>query len=251
MEAIVIIDFGSQYNQLIARRVRENKVFCEIVPPHVSIESLKAKNLKGIILSGGPASIYQKNAPKLNPDFLKLGVPVLGICYGMQALSQHLGGHVRRARFREYGRAELLVSPKGGALFRGLPKRFVSWMSHGDYVARAPQGFVRTAKTKSTVMAAFENPQRKIYGVQFHPEVAHTQFGARMIENFLFGVCGCRKTWTMENFIHDEVVRIRKQVGRNRVILGLSGGVDSSVAAALVSKAVGNQLTAVFVNNGL
>ncbi len=250
MESILIIDFGSQYNQLIARRVRECKVFCEIVPPDVSIASLRSKNIKGLILSGGPASIYAKNAPKLSPAFLELGVPVLGICYGMQALSHQLGGVVRRARFREYGRAELLVSPQGGALFKGVPKRFNCWMSHGDYVARAPQGFTRTAKTRSTVMAAFENPRRKIYGVQFHPEVAHTQFGTRILENFIFSVCGLKKSWTMKNFIHEQIRKIRRDVGNGRVILGLSGGVDSSVAAALLSRAIGRQLTAVFVNNG-
>ncbi|OIO39155.1 MAG: glutamine-hydrolyzing GMP synthase [Candidatus Omnitrophica bacterium CG1_02_46_14] len=251
METLLIIDFGSQYNQLIARRVREAKVFCEIVPPTVSLESLHKKEVRGIILSGGPASVYQKNAPKLNPELLKLGVPVLGICYGMQALSQHLGGHVRRAKQREYGRAELFLCRKSGALFQNVPKRSISWMSHGDYVSRMPQGFVRTASTKNTHAAAFENSKQKIYGVQFHPEVMHSQYGVRVIQNFLFPICHFKKMWTMENFIHEAVKKIRHEVGRSKVILGLSGGVDSSVAAGLLSKAIGKQLVCIFVNNGL
>ena len=251
METLLIIDFGSQYNQLIARRVRESKVFCEIVPPSVTIGSLRKKNIKGIILSGGPARIYQKNSPKLDPELLKLGVPVLGICYGMQALSHLLGGYVKRAKHREYGRAELFLSRHSGALFRNVPRRSTSWMSHGDYISKMPQGFFRTASTKNTHAAAFEDPDRKIYGVQFHPEVMHTQYGARVIRNFLFSICHFRKMWTMENFIHETVKKIRMEVGPRKVILGLSGGVDSSVAAALLSKALGDRLTCIFVNNGL
>ncbi len=251
METLLIIDFGSQYNQLIARRVRESKVYCEIVPPTVSVESILNKNVRGIILSGGPNSIYQKNAPQLNPDLLKLKVPVLGICYGMQAISHLLGGVVRRARDREYGRADLYRAGKGGALFAGVPHRSISWMSHGDYVARPPKGFIKTAYTQNTHLAAFESPERKIYGVQFHPEVQHSEYGAQVIQNFLFNICRFKKHWTMENFIGETVLKIRAQVGRDRVILGLSGGVDSSVAAALLSKAIGRQLTCIFVNNGL
>lgn len=251
METLLIIDFGSQYNQLIARRVRESKVFCEIVPPTISIDKILSKNVKGIILSGGPASIYQKNSPKLNPEFLQLRVPVLGICYGMQALSHHLGGEVRKARHREYGRADVCTVAGGGALFRGTPKKWTSWMSHGDYVSRVPKGFERTAYTKNTHMAAFENKQKKIYGVQFHPEVMHSQFGMNVIQNFLFGVCQFKKTWTIDNFIRETVLKIRDQVKNDRVILGLSGGVDSSVAAALLSRAIGKKLTCIFVNNGL
>ena len=251
METLLIIDFGSQYNQLIARRVRESKVYCEIVPPTVSIESLRQRNIRGIILSGGPASVYQKNSPKLNPEILKLDVPILGICYGMQALTQLLGGHVRRAKQREYGRAELFLAAHPSPLFKGVPRRSISWMSHGDTVLRMPQGFFRTASTKNTHAAAFENPEMKIYGVQFHPEVMHSQYGRRVIQNFLFPICRFRKMWTMENFIHEAVKKIRQDVGDQRVILGLSGGVDSSVAAALLSKAIGKRLVCIFVNNGL
>ena len=251
METLLIIDFGSQYNQLIARRVRESKVFCEIVPPDISVEKILSKNIKGIILSGGPASIYQKDSPKLNPKLLDLNVPVLGICYGMQAVSHLLGGNVRRARDREYGHADLYLHGKGGDLFKGVDKRSVCWMSHGDYVAKLPKGFIKTAYTKNTHTAACEDPARKIYGVQFHPEVVHSQFGVQIIRNFLFGVCRFKKTWTMENFIHETTLKVRDQVKHDRVILGLSGGVDSSVAAALLSRAIGKRLTCIFVNNGL
>ena len=251
METLLIIDFGSQYNQLIARRVREAKVYCEIVPPTISLEEIKKKNVRGIILSGGPASVYQKNSPKINPQFLELNVPVLGICYGMQALSHLLGGHVRRAAHREYGHAELCLHQRSGKLFQGVPKKSVSWMSHGDYVARFPKGFFKTAYTKSTHTAAFENEERRIYGVQFHPEVEHSQYGRKIIGNFLFKICRFRKSWTMKNFINETTAKTRHKVGNDRVILGLSGGVDSSVAAALLSKAIGNKLVCIFVNNGL
>ena len=251
METLLIIDFGSQYNQLIARRVRESKVFCEIVPPTVSIEAIRSKNVRGIILSGGPASIYQKNSPKLNPALLELGVPILGICYGMQALSHLLGGHVRRAKAREYGRAELYLARNAGVLFKGVPHRSICWMSHGDYVARMPEGFARTGWTKNTHAGAFESPGRKIYGVQFHPEVVHTEHGLRVIQNFLFRVCRFHKSWTMKNFIRETLERVRREVGNKKVILGLSGGVDSSVAAALLSRAIGRRLVCIFVDNGL
>lgn len=251
MEELLIIDFGSQYNQLIARRVRENKVFCEIVPPTVSKEEILKKDVRGIILSGGPASVYQKNAPALNPQLLELGVPVLGICYGMQAMAHALKGRVGSAKRREYGHAELLLTKKRGNLFKGFPTKSACWMSHGDYVARLPKGFRVTAYTSSTNVAAFENLLRGYYGVQFHPEVVHTQCGARLIENFLFSICHFKKTWTMKNFIHETVKKIRRQVGHSKVILGLSGGVDSSVTAALLSKAIGKRLTCLFVNNGL
>ncbi|MBI3316370.1 MAG: glutamine-hydrolyzing GMP synthase [Candidatus Omnitrophica bacterium] len=251
METLLIIDFGSQYNQLIARRVREAKVFCEIVPPSISVEEMRSKNIRGIILSGGPASVYQKNSPKLNPEFLKLGVPILGICYGMQALTHLLGGQVRRARQREYGRAELFLCRRPGGLFRGIPRRSISWMSHGDYVARFPKGFFKTAYTKNTHTAAYENTQDKIYGVQFHPEVAHTEYGARILRNFLFPICGFSRSWTMRNFIRETVRKTSRRVGNGHVVLGLSGGVDSSVAAALLSRALGRRLSCIFVNNGL
>lgn len=251
METLLIIDFGSQYNQLIARRVREAKVFCEIVPPTISIREVRVKNPKGIILSGGPASVYQKNSPKLNPELLTLGVPILGICYGMQALAHTLGGSVHRARFREYGRAELSFNSRPGALFSNVPRKSVIWMSHGDYVSRLPKGFMKTAFTGNTHVAAFENPINKIYGVQFHPEVAHTEHGVRILNNFLFNACRFKKSWTTENFIQETVKKVKNRVGGKRVILGLSGGVDSSVAGALLSKAIGRQLVCIFVNNGL
>ncbi len=251
MQTLLIIDFGSQYNQLIARRVREFKVFCEIVPPSVSIDVIRSKDVRGIILSGGPASVYEKNSPQLNPELLKLGVPVLGICYGMQALSHHLGGQVRRARHREYGHADLYLCKNPGALFKGVPQKSISWMSHGDYVARFPFGFAKTAYTKNTHSAAFENTKRKIFGVQFHPEVMHSQYGKKILHNFLFSICRFKKSWTMDNFINEQIRCLRRKVGGARVILGLSGGVDSSVAAALLSKAIGKQLVCIFVNNGL
>ncbi|MBI4352325.1 MAG: glutamine-hydrolyzing GMP synthase [Candidatus Omnitrophica bacterium] len=251
MERLLIIDFGSQYNQLIARRVREARVFCEIAPPTVSIREIRSKEVRGIVLSGGPASVYQKGAPRLNPDWLKLGVPVLGICYGMQVLAHHLGGRVRRTATREYGRSELFLSSRPGGFFQGVPAKSVCWMSHGDEVARPPEGFVKTAFTSSAPFAAFENPQSKIYGVQFHPEVVHTEYGVRMIRNFLFSVCGFRKSWTMENFIHETVRKMRGETGKGNVVLGLSGGVDSSVTAALLSKALGRRLHGIFVDNGL
>ncbi len=251
METLLIIDFGSQYNQLIARRVRESKVFCEIVPPDITVEKIRSKNVKGIILSGGPASIYQKGSPKLNPAFLKLGVPVLGICYGMQAISHLLGGDVRRAAEREYGRAEFKLAGAPGLLLQGVPKSSICWMSHGDYVSHPPKGYRRTGFTDNTHMSSFENPRTRVYGVQFHPEVQHSQFGRHIIDNFLFKICRFEKSWTMENFIRETVSRVRSQVGRDKVILGLSGGVDSSVTAALLSRALGKQLHCIFVNNGL
>ncbi len=250
METLLIIDYGSQYNQLIARRVRESKGFCEIVPPTITAAEIKKKNVKGLILSGGPASVYQKGAPKLDPDYLKLGVPIFGICYGMQALTQLLGGKVKRAAEKEFGRAELSLLSTNG-IFKGVSNKSISWMSHGDSVSTLPKGFKRTAFTKNTHVAAFEDHRNKIYGVQFHPEVHHSEQGKKVIDNFLFGICGYKREWTMKNFIDEKVFAIREQVGKDRVILGLSGGVDSSVAAALLSKAIGKQLTAIFVNNGL
>lgn len=251
METLLIIDFGSQYNQLIARRVREAKVFCEIVPPDFPVTEILQKNVKGIILSGGPASIYAPNSPKINPELFTLGLPILGICYGMQAMTHQLGGRVKKARYREYGRAELHTAKHAGRLFQSTPRRWTCWMSHGDLVTRMPEGFVRTGSTKSTQIAAFENVKRKLYGVQFHPEVMHSERGAAVIQNFLFGICGYTRSWTMKNFIKETTGKLRQKVGRSRVILGLSGGVDSSVAAALLSKAIGKQLVCIFVNNGL
>jgi GMP synthase (glutamine-hydrolysing) len=249
-ETILIIDYGSQYNLLIARRIREFGVYCEILPPNFKESDIADKPIKGIILSGGPASIYEKNAPALNSLVLKQGVPVLGICYGMQALCHSLGGRVKRSNHREYGRAPLSVT-RESKFFKGVPRVTQTWMSHGDSVVKLPAGFYGTARTSNTPFAACENPKQKIYGVQFHPEVAHTDRGAAMLKNFVFGVCGAKGAWTIRSFVEDGVRMARATVGKDHVICGLSGGVDSSVVAALLSKAVGKQLTCIFVDNGL
>ncbi len=247
---ILIIDFGSQYNQLIARRVREAHVYCEIHPPGISIDQIKVLAPEGIILSGGPASIYEKNSPRVDQGIFELGIPVLGICYGMQCMVDALGGQVNRAEKREYGFAELHSKDATG-IFHGVPKETKCWMSHGDAVGRLPRGFRVTASTPTTRVAATENPAKKVYGLQFHPEVAHTPMGKRMLKNFLFRVCNCKKTWTMKSFIKDSVSDIRSLVKDKKVILGLSGGVDSSVTALLLHQAIGKQLTCIFVDNGL
>ena len=247
---ILIIDFGSQYNQLIARRVREHHVYCRIEPPDLPIEAIRALEPEGIILSGGPASIYEPKAPKADPAVLSLGIPVLGICYGLQFMVHALGGEVVRAKKREYGLAELSVRRPEG-LFAGMAARTRCWMSHGDTIGRLPEGFRITAATPSTKVAAAEDSGRSLFGLQFHPEVVHTPEGKKMLGNFLFGICHCRKTWTMKSFIRDSVREIRRDVGDRRVILGLSGGVDSSVAALLLHEAIGRKLTCVFVDNGL
>jgi len=248
---ILIIDFGSQYNQLIARRVREHQVYCQIEPPGIPIEKIRELKPEGVILSGGPASIYEKGAPRVDKGVFALGVPVLGICYGLQFMVDALGGEVIASEKREYGLAELMTAKKPGALLSGIDTPSNSWMSHGDRIGRLPKGFVVTAATKNTEVAAAEDKKRRLYGLQFHPEVAHTSQGRKIIENFLFGVCNCRKSWTMRAFIDDAIEEIQKTVGDKRVILGLSGGVDSSVAAVLLHRAIGRRLTCVFVDNGL
>ncbi len=249
-EAILIIDFGSQYNQLIARKVRELDVFCEIVPPDISVNSIDVERIKGIIFSGGPASVYSKSAPKCDPRIFYLGIPVLGICYGMQLMAKMLGGTVEGAHSREYGRASLTVTDHKD-LFKGVPKNSVSWMSHGDKVRKMPSGFGRIAFSRNTSIAAFANFDRKFYGVQFHPEVAHTEYGKAVIKNFVKDICRARGDWSMRSFIKESVAEIRNTAGGNRVVLGLSGGVDSSVAAILINKAIGHRLTCIFVDNGL
>ena len=247
---ILIVDFGSQYNQLIARRVREHHVYCQIEPPDIDFARIEALQPEGIILSGGPASIYEKGSPRVDRRVFALGVPVLGICYGLQFMMDALGGEVIRAERREYGFAELRIrSPRG--IFEGVELRTRCWMSHGDTIGRLPKGFRVTASTANTKIAAAENPGRRFYGLQFHPEVVHTPEGKRMLGNFLFQICGCRRTWTMKSFARDAVEEIRGQVGSGKVILGLSGGVDSSVAAVLLHRAVGRQLHCVFVDNGV
>jgi GMP synthase (glutamine-hydrolysing) len=247
---ILIIDFGSQYNQLIARRVRENHVYCQIEPPDISIAAIKALKPEGIILSGGPASIYSKGAPRVDRGILKLGIPILGICYGLQYMIDSLGGKVLGSTKREYGFAELNVKNQKG-IFNGINKKTQCWMSHGDSIGFLPAGFVITASTSNTPVAAAEDIKRNFYGLQFHPEVVHTKEGKKILANFLFNICHCKKSWSMKSFVHHAVDEIRQQVGTQKVILGLSGGVDSSVAAVLLHRAIGKQLTCVFVDNGV
>ncbi|MBW1990181.1 MAG: glutamine-hydrolyzing GMP synthase [Deltaproteobacteria bacterium] len=248
---ILIIDFGSQYNQLIARRVREEKVFCRIIPPDTPVERIREAGPEGIILSGGPASIYEKNSPTMDPAVFDLGVPVLGICYGMQFMIHLLGGKVFSSKKREYGPASLIIE-KTGELFEGVKENPTPcWMSHGDSIQSLPPGFETTARTVNTPVAAVENHEKKLYGLQFHPEVTHTPKGSTMLRNFIRKVCGAKPSWTMKNFAQEAVETISAQVPEGKVILGLSGGVDSSVTAALLHKALGNRLVPIFVDNGL
>ncbi|MEE8481342.1 MAG: glutamine-hydrolyzing GMP synthase [Desulfobacterales bacterium] len=247
---ILIIDFGSQYNQLIARRVRESRVYCQIETPDVNIEYIKKLNPKGIILSGGPSSIYEKHSPKINKAVFDLGIPVLGICYGMQFMIGALGGIVKRADKREYGFATLYIKNHEG-LFKGVNTNTECWMSHGDSIVKLPRGFKTTASTENTNIAATVNSKKNLYGLQFHPEVHHTSQGKKMLRNFLFQACGCKRTWTMKSFVKDSINQIKETVKDKKVILGISGGVDSSVAALLIHKAIGKNLTCIFVDNGL
>ncbi len=247
---ILIIDFGSQFNQLIARRVRECKVYCQIVPPTIKLAEVRKLNPEGIILSGGPASIYAKQSPKVHKGIFKLGIPVLGICYGMQFMVAALGGKVKKSQKREYGFAELKVKRQEG-LFKSVGRTTPCWMSHGDSITDLPTGFKVTASTANTPIAAAVNLKNRFYGLQFHPEVEHTPKGKAMLSSFLFDVCNCSKSWTMKSFAKDSIEEIQQQVGDRKVILGLSGGVDSSVAAVLINKAIGKNLTCIFVDNGL
>ena len=249
-ETILVLDFGSQYSQLIARRVRELHVYSKIVSWKTPAEEIRAAAPAGIILSGGPASVYQANAPKCDPAIFELGIPVLGICYGLQLMVETLGGEVSHGDAREYGKA-IVTSTSASPLFEDVPAETQMWMSHGDKVTRLPEGFKTCAKTDNTEFAAVQDLDRRLFGIQFHPEVVHSPMGPLVIENFCLGICGCSANWTMSDFIERSVAEIRETVGSANVILGLSGGVDSSVAAALIHKAIGNQLTCVFVNNGL
>ncbi|MBQ6473512.1 MAG: glutamine-hydrolyzing GMP synthase [Victivallales bacterium] len=249
-QTILVLDFGSQYSQLIARRVRECHVYSKVVPFGITAEQAALEHPAGIILSGGPCSVYEANAPQVDEGLLSLGVPVLGICYGMQLICQTLGGRVTPGSAREYGRAEIDVSKREG-LFAGLPERLTVWMSHGDKVAAIPAGFRTVASTANTEFAAVDWPGHRLYGIQFHPEVVHTQHGKDIIRNFCLDICGCRGDWTMANFIQESIREIRETVGGEHVILGLSGGVDSSVAAVLLHRALDEQLTCIFVDNGL
>jgi GMP synthase (glutamine-hydrolysing) len=247
---ILILDFGSQYTQVIARRIRECQVYSEIVRFDTPAAEIAALKPKGVILSGGPASVYDKGAPQIDPKIFLLGVPVLGICYGLMLMANHLGGRVVFSGRREYG-AGVLHIKNGSELLGGLGEQLDVWNSHGDEVTALPKGFRVAGTTEGCDFAAVEDPQRKLYGLQFHPEVAHTPRGREILQNFLFHICHCAMDWTMGSFIEEACDRVRKQVGDQKVVLGLSGGVDSSVTAALLHKAIGNQLTCIFVNNGL
>jgi GMP synthase (glutamine-hydrolysing) len=249
-DVVLVVDFGAQYAQLIARRVRECRVYSEIVPHTITAQEIRDRAPKAVILSGGPSSVYAEGAPQVSDGFFDTGVPTFGICYGFQAMAASLGGTVARTGTAEFGRTALAVADPG-VLFAGLPGSQSVWMSHGDAVAEAPPGFTVTSSTGATPVASFEDPARGLYGVQFHPEVLHTEHGQAVLERFLLEGAGCRPTWTMVNIVEDAVTRIREQVGSGRVVCGLSGGVDSAVAAALVQRAVGDQLTCVFVDHGL
>ena len=250
LEEVVVLDYGGQYSQLIARRVRECGVFSELLPHHVGAEEVARRRPYGLILSGGPASVYADGAPKLDPELLELGIPVLGICYGMQLLARSLGGRVEGAEVGEFGRSRLSVR-ESGRLLAGLPLDQTCWMSHRDTVFEPPPGFTPLASSSESPVAAFESLERGIYGIQFHPEVVHTPFGQDILSTFLGDVCGCDLTWSAASIVEEQIARIRAQVGTGKVICGLSGGVDSSVAALLVHRAVGDQLTCVFVDHGL
>jgi GMP synthase (glutamine-hydrolysing) len=247
---ILILDFGSQYTQVIARRIRECQVYSEIVRFNIPAEEVAALQPKGIVLSGGPASVYDERAPQLDPKIFELGIPVLGICYGMQLMAYHLGGEVEFSERREYGAGMLHIS-NGSKLFDGIGEQIDIWCSHADKVTKVPAGFRTAASTENAPFAAMEDPARKLYALQFHPEVAHTPRGKEILQNFVFHICGCAMDWTMGSFIEEACQRVRRQVGDQKVVLGLSGGVDSSVTAALLHKAIGDQLTCIFVNNGL
>jgi GMP synthase (glutamine-hydrolysing) len=249
-QTIVILDFGSQYTQLIARRIREQNVFSVVLPCTVALAEIQACKPLGIILSGGPSSVYDPDAPAADPRLLQLGVPTLGICYGLHFIVHQMGGKVRTAPKREYGHAEVTIEDAETPLFTGLPASMNVWMSHGDEALELPPGFHRTAVT-SNALAAIANPERRIWAVQFHPEVHHTPLGPQLIRNFIFKICGAAGDWTPAHFIESTVTQIREKVGKGHVICGLSGGVDSSVAAVLVHRAIGSQLTCIFVNNGV
>jgi GMP synthase (glutamine-hydrolysing) len=249
-DLVLVVDFGAQYAQLIARRVREAKVYSEIVPHTMSAAEMLAKNPQAIILSGGPSSVYEEGAPQLEASLVDGTVPVFGICYGFMAMAQVLGGDVAHTGQREYGRTTVSVL-EPGTLLAGLPDSLVSWMSHGDEVTAAPEGFTVNATSPRATVAAFEHVDRRLAGVQWHPEVLHSQHGQAVLEHFLVNIAGCRQTWTSVNIVEEQIERIRAEVGDARVICGLSGGVDSAVAAALVQRAIGDQLTCVFVDHGL
>src|ERR1700737_4859648 len=247
---VVILDFGSQYTQVIARRVRESRVYSEILPFRSGCEEILATGARGIILSGGPASVLSPNAPQIDPDVFKLGVPILGICYGVQLMAHHLGGSVEYSDRRAYGAGILCVSGSS-LLFEGLPSKLQVWNSHGDKVTQLPAGFESIGYTENSAYAVIQHCKNLLFGLQFHPEVAHTPLGKEILENFLYRACGCSPDWTMGSFIEQTCREIRNRVGDDKVVLGLSGGVDSSAAAQINTRATGDQLTCIFVNNGL
>ena len=249
-EFVAILDFGSQFVQLIARRVREQNVYCEILSHQTTAEELRSRNVKGIILSGGPSSVYEEGTPGCDAEILRIGAPVLGICYGMQLGCQHLGGEVSAAEAREFGRTTCLVDTSS-ELFGGMPEELTVWMSHGDHVASVSSEFKTLARTDNAPNAAIKHSDSDFYGVQFHPEVTHTSRGAEMIRNFLHRICGCSGDWDMRSYVEQATEEIRQKVGDSGVVCGLSGGVDSSVVAMLLHRALGEQLHCIFVNNGL
>ena len=249
-ELVVVIDFGGQYNQLVARRVRENNVYCEIYSYRAPLDEILARKPKGIILTGGPSSVYEENAATCTPDLFHAGVPVLGLCYGAQLMSYVLGGDVKRAADREYGKTETVFDTKS-PLFEGIPEKSIVWMSHFDYISEMAPGFESIAHTASTPVAAAQNREKNLYAIQFHPEVLHTEYGKEILYNFVRNICGCRGDWKMDSFVENQIRQIREKVGDGRVLCALSGRVDSSVAAVLMSRAIGKQLTCVFVDHGL
>ena len=250
-EMILVLDFGGQYNQLIARRVREDNVYCEVHPYTMSLEAIKALQPKGIIFTGGPQSVYAKDAAVCSPELLQLGIPVLGICYGSQLLAHVLGGKVATAPVSEYGKTEVTILDATSPIFAGVSEKTICWMSHTDYIAAAPAGFTITAKTPVCPVAGMEDRSRGLYAVQFHPEVMHTVEGKKMLRNFVYNVCHCAGDWKMDSFVQTTIAALRERIGSGKALCALSGGVDSSVAAVLLSKAIGKQLTCVFVDHGL
>ena len=249
-DTILILDFGSQYTQLIARRIREANVYCEIHSYNFSLEGIKKLNPEGIIISGGPMSVYDEDAPEIDPNIFKLNIPVLGICYGLQLIAKNFGGRVEPAKSREYGKAELQLLSYS-VIFEDVKNNAAVWMSHGDYITKLPDGFIINAKTENSPICAVSNPSKRIFGLQFHPEVVQTEEGSTILKNFIFNVCECTGDWTPENFIELSIAEIKKTVGNKYAICALSGGVDSSVAALLLQKAIGDQLICIHVDNGL
>lgn len=250
-EKVIVIDFGGQYNQLVARRVRESNVYCEIYSYRTPLDQIKAMNPKGIILTGGPNSVYEKGAATASKELFEMGIPILGLCYGAQLMMYVLGGDVQKAHEREYGKTGLIIDRPDSPVFAGVPEKSIVWMSHNDYITRIADGFEVIAHTANCPYAAVQNTSKKLYAFQYHPEVLHSQFGKEMLRNFVWNVCGCKGTWKMDDFAEKTIRELREKIGDGKVLCGLSGGVDSSVAAVLLSKAIGRNLTCVFVDHGL